>query len=104
VQYSETILSHAQQFKNMVAQWGLGAGMAVAAANLQASTALHATMLQGHLSAGDPALVEFLALGGDATQQWAQQATLMASADYFSAIAVLGLIGALGMLVQRLMR
>lgn len=104
VQYSETILSHAQQLKNMVAQWGLGAGMSVAAANLQVSTALHATMLQGHLSAGDPALVEFLALGGDATQQLAQQATLLASVDYFSAIAVLGLIGALGMLVQRLMR
>lgn len=104
VQYSETILSHAQQLKNMVAQWGLGAGMAVAAANLQMRSALHATMLQGRLNAGDPAYREFVSLGGDAAQQLAQQATLLASVDYFTAIVCVGVSGALVMFVQRLMR
>lgn len=126
VQHNDTVLSNAQQLKNMVAQFGMALGIALATIVLQWRTTEHYGVLNSrfngsdasyaHLiqqlsgslaasSGGQPALP--LALGQLAqqlSQQLSQQATLMACLDYFTAIAWVGVLGALLMAVQRLMK
>jgi MFS family permease len=121
VQHHETVFSHAQQVKNMLAQFGSSLGIAMATAALQGRTAEHYTTLNGRFAVGDPAysqalhtLTESLAQHGAAqpasvaaallAQSLGQQSTLLAGLDYFSVLACIGLIGAGVMLAQRVLR
>lgn len=119
VQHHETVFSHAQQLKNMMAQFGMALGIASSTLFQQWRTAEHYSMLNArynsgaeiyqHLlqqlaetlaGSGPPALPQAAAL---LAQQLAQQAALLACLDYFTTIACIGLACALLMAVQRRM-
>jgi MFS family permease len=121
VQHHETVFSHAQQLKNMLAQFGSSLGIALATAGLQGRMAAHYTALNGRFVAGDPAygqalqtLTESLAQHGAAqpaamasaslAQALGQQATLLAGLDYFWVVGFIGLIGAAVMAGQRILK
>jgi MFS family permease len=121
VQHNETVFSHAQQVKNMLAQFGSSLGIALATAGLQGRTAAHYTALNGRFVAGDPAYAQALhALTESLTQHGAaqpaavasaslaqalgQQATLLAGLDYFWVVGFIGLVGAILMLGQRVLK
>jgi MFS family permease len=121
VQHHETVFSHAQQVKNMLAQFGSALGIAAATAGLQAGIATHYTALNVRFTAGDPAYAhalqaatETLRQGGapqpaaaaaaSLAQALGQQATLLAGLDYFTLVAAIGVIGAVVMLAQRTLR
>ncbi|MGJ7918726.1 MFS transporter [Massilia sp. LXY-6] len=121
VQHHETVFSHAQQVKNMLAQFGSGLGVAAATAVLQGRIAAHHAVLNGRFAAGDPAYDEALhTLGQSLAQQGAaepaalaaaslaqglaQQATLLAALDYFQVVGFIGLAGAAVMLAQRVLK
>jgi hypothetical protein len=121
VQHHETVFSHAQQVKNMLAQFGSSLGIALATAGLQARIAAHYTALNGRFVAGDPAygealhtLTESLAQQGAAqpaviasaslAQTLGQQATLLAGLDYFWVVGLVGIIGAAIMVGQRVLK
>jgi hypothetical protein len=121
VQHHETVFSHAQQLKNMLAQFGSSLGIALATAGLQGRMAAHYTALNGRFIAGDPAygqalqsLTESLAQHGAAqpaaiasaslAQTLGQQATLLAGLDYFWLVGFVGLVGAAVMLGQRVLK
>ena len=121
VSHHETVFSHAQQIKNMLAQFGASVGISLATINLQTRSAMHGEALRGHFAAGDPLYEQALhqlgaayAQGGAANgealaaaglaQLHAQQATLLASLDYFVIVAVVGVAGTLVMIGQRVLR
>jgi MFS family permease len=121
VQHHETVFSHAQQLKNMLAQFGSSLGIAIATAGLQGRTAAHYTALNERFAAGDPTylqalhtLTESLAQHGAAqpgamasaslAQMLAQQATLLAGLDYFWLVGFVGIAGALVMVTQRVLK
>jgi MFS family permease len=121
VQHHETVFSHAQQVKNMLAQFGSSLGIALATAGLQARTAAHYAVLNGRFMAGDPAygqalhaLTESLSQHGAAqpgavaaaslAQSLGQQATLLAGLDYFWLLGYVGLAGAGIMFAQRVLK
>lgn len=121
VQHHETVFSHAQQVKNMLAQFGASVGISLATLNLQTRTAVHFAALNTHFAAGDPRyelalhqLGDVYAQTGSAqpgvlaaaglAQMLGQQATLLAGLDYFWAVAAIGAIGAVVMLVQRVLK
>jgi MFS family permease len=113
--------SHGQQLKNMMSQFGIAAGVAGAALSLQWRSGEHYTALTARFSPGDAAFAEAagqltsalsashgaqaaqLAVG-QLAQQLIQQATLLASLDYFAFLLVLSLIGAVTMLAQRVLK
>ncbi|MGI4935710.1 MAG: MFS transporter [Janthinobacterium lividum] len=117
--HHETVFSHAQQLKNMIAQFGSALGIAVATLGLQARTAVHYGVLNERFdSAGvvyqqqlHQLAVALQAAGAGAqsmavaaaqlSQQLTQQASLLACLDYFHFITLVGLMGATIMLVQR---
>jgi MFS family permease len=121
VQHHETVFSHAQQLKNMLAQFGSSLGIAIATATLQGRSAAHYTALNARFAAGDPAYVEALhtltasfaqhgaaqpaaLAGASLAQMLGQQATLLAGLDYFWAVGCIGVAGALVMVVQRVLK
>lgn len=122
VQYNEAVLSNAQQLKNMVAQFGMALGIAVATIALQWRTTEHYGVLNSRFNASDASYIHLtqqlsdsLAASSGSQQvlslavaqlarQLGQQATLMACLDYFSAIAWIGVAGAVAMAIQRLMK
>jgi MFS family permease len=121
VQHHETVFSHAQQIKNMLAQFGSSLGIALATMGLQGRMAAHYTALNGRFAAVDPVysqalhtLTESLAQHGAAqpaamasaglAQALVQQATLLAGLDYFSFVGFVGVAGAGLMLVQRVLK
>jgi MFS family permease len=121
VQHHETVFSHAQQVKNMLAQFGSSLGIALATAGLQGGMAAHYTALSRHFVAGDPAyaealhtLTESLAQHGAAqaaalasaslAQTLGQQAVLLAGLEYFELIGLIGLVGVAVMLAQRVLK
>lgn len=121
VQHNEAILSNAQQFKNMVGQLGLALGIALATGVLQWRTSEHYGVLNNRFSGTNASytyltqqLSDSLAAGSgqqavplaitQLAQQLAQQATLLACLDFFSGIAWVGVLGALVMAIQRLMK
>lgn len=121
VQHDETVLSNAQQLKNMVAQFGMALGVALATVSLQWRTAGHLQVLEGRAGGEVPALEPTLqladALAGSAGsspglspvavqlgEDLARQATFLACLDYFSVVALVGVAGALVMAGQRLMK
>lgn len=121
VQHNETVFSHAQQVKNMLAQFGGSLGISLATLTLQNRTAMHYSALNTHFAAGDPAYEQALHQLGDAyalagaaqpgalataglAQALVQQATLLATLDYFWIVAGIGVVGAVVMLVQRVLK
>lgn len=121
VQHNEAVLSNAQQLKNMLAQFGMALGISLATITLQWRTTEHYAALNARFSTTDAAYVQltqqladvFAGGGSQATaavasaqlaQQLGQQATLLACLDYFTSIAVVGILGALTMAIQRLMK
>jgi MFS family permease len=120
VQHHETVFSHAQQVKNMLAQFGASVGISLATLSLQTRTAAHYSVLRSHFTAGDPAYEQALhqltaayAQSGAAepgalasaglAQLLGQQATLLGGLDYFWLVAAFGILGALLMLTQRVL-
>lgn len=122
VQQHEAVMSHAQQLKNMLAQFGTALGTASSTLMLQWRSTEHYAALATRFDNGDPIYLQALhtlgqALGANGAgalaesmaraqlgQLVAQQATLMACLDYFGVVAVVGLLGALAMSLQRLMK
>ncbi|MDI1273306.1 MFS transporter [Polaromonas sp.] len=103
----DSTFSHANQVKNMLAQFGLAAGMALATLCLQWRSSLHFTRLSESLSPSNPALQQtleqltrYFASTHDAGSAprlavahvglWAaQEATLMGVLDYFFVVFLL---------------
>ncbi|AMM26381.1 MFS transporter [Variovorax sp. PAMC 28711] len=109
VQQDERVFSHANQVKNMLAQFGVAAGMALATLCMQWRSSVRFTHLSESLSPSNTAFQEMLdrltrhfAATADPVaaprmalaqlaQMVSQEATLMAVLDYFSVITVLAL-------------
>jgi DHA2 family multidrug resistance protein len=105
LQHDEETFSHANQLKNMLAQFGIAAGMALATLLMQWRSNVHYTRLAESLSPSNLALgpaLEQLTQGFAATQgpaaaprmalaqlaAWVtQEATLMGALDYFVALS-----------------
>ncbi|QQX89204.1 MFS transporter (plasmid) [Cupriavidus necator] len=122
VQYDEAVFSHAQQAKNMLAQIGLALGISLATIGQQWRSTVHYDALARNIHPGNPIYlqaVDHLAsqvstvLGqADAgrvavalvAQSLAQQANLLANLDHFSVIAVIGGLGVVVSLSQRLLK
>lgn len=122
VQHHDAVLSHAQQLKNMLAQFGTAFGVASSTLMLQWRSTKHYTALAIRVENGNPiytqmlhALSQALTINGaganadslalaQLAQMVTQQATLMACLDYFAVVAVVGVLCALAMSVQRLMK
>ncbi len=121
LQQDAQAFAHGQQVKNMLAQFGLAAGTALAALSMQGRSADHYAVLNNRMHMGDPVfagLVDQLTgiftpeLGLQAgqaavaqlAQLLAQQATLLASVDYFRYVAVLAVAGAVVMVWQKVLR
>ncbi|EDF4476590.1 MFS transporter [Salmonella enterica subsp. enterica serovar Typhimurium] len=122
VQHNETVFSHAQQVKNMIAQFFMALGITFATLLMQWRTTVHYGILntgieknsslytstlnavsklyEHHFSAGKSQSLAFSWIA----QTVKQQATLLASMDYFTVITVTGIIGMLVMLKQNLMK
>ena len=119
LQRDDTTFSHANQVKNMLAQFGMAAGVALATLCMQWRSTVHYTRLGESLSASNLALQDtlarltrFFATSADPANaprmavaqvgQWAaQEATLMASLDYFMAIAGLASVCLVLVLIER---
>ena len=122
VQQHESVLSHAQQLKNMLGQFGTASGVAASTLMLQWRATEHYNLLNVRFSPGDPiyqqtlgTLTQALASHGagahaepmavaQLAQLLGQQSMLLACLDYFGVILVVGVLGAAVMLYQRLMR
>jgi MFS family permease len=121
LQGDEVAFWNGQQLKNMLSQFGVGMGAAGAALGLQWRSSEHLAVLVQHFHAQDPgfnALSEHLAgqfagsHGAQAAmaglgvlaQQLSQQATLLSALDYFASLAGLGLLAALLMIAQRVLK
>lgn len=121
VQSQDTVFSHAQQFKNMVAQFAMALGVSLATIILQWRTTEHYGVLSTKFFMNEPIFLSHVQKIADAiastagaqaqsisiatlAQELTQQATLLACMDYFSLIAVVGIAGAVLMSVQRLMK
>lgn len=122
VQHNETVLSHAQQLKNMLGQFGMAMGIALATLNLQWRSTAHYGVLNQRFEAGHPLFLQAtqqaviaMGYGSDPAAHQAQaiaqlsasllqQSNLLACLDYFSFVAVAGVLGAVLMFLQRLMK
>ena len=121
VSHHESVFSHAQQLKNMLAQFGGSVGISLATILMQTRTAMHSTSLNAHFVHGDPVYEQSLQqltgayaaagaanpaalAGAGLAQMLTQQATLLASLDYFWIVAGIGFVGANLMLVQRVLK
>ena len=105
LQYDEAVFSHANQVKNMLSQIGTAMGMTIATLCVQSRSALHQTRLVESIvptspalqqtlntlvpffsSTADPATAPSFSMAQVATMV-AQEATLLATLDYFWALA-----------------
>lgn len=122
VQHDDTTFSHANQVKNILAQFGVAAGTTSATLCLQWRTALHQSRLvesttalnpalQSWLDAStayftthhDPATASQLALSSLASMV-TQESILLACLDYFVAVADLAAIGLVLLVIGRVVR
>lgn len=116
VQHNEVVFASAQQAKNMLGQFGMALGLAIATIISQWRTAVHVEQLNFHFTKNDTTLVEALSklspqsLSNTSidpsalqilSQQLIQQSYLLACIDYFVCIEVLGCIGLLFMVFQK---
>lgn len=117
----EVAFQNGQQLKNMLSQFGVGIGAAGAALGLQWRGSEHAAalvqgfdganpaysalseQLSGQFSVTHGAQAGAVALGTLA-QQLNQQVILLSALDYFTYLAVFGLLGAVLMVVQRVLK
>ena len=122
VQHDDAVLSHAQQLKNMLAQFGTALGVASSTLLLQWRSTEHYMSLATRIENGNPIYTQAVqtlsralfangaGINADSmavaqlAQMVTQQATLMACLDYFTVVAVTGVLGALAMALQRLMK
>lgn len=121
LQGDEVAFWNGQQLKNMLSQFGVGMGAAGAALGLQWRSSEHLAVLVQHFHAQDPTFSTLseqlagqfagshgtqaaIAALGSLAQQLNQQATLLSALDYFGYLAALGLLAALLMIVQRVLK
>jgi DHA2 family multidrug resistance protein len=118
----EPVFANAQQLKNIFAQAGIALGITLATLGQQWRTAVHYVALDNRIVPGDPlfeatvghlrAALAPLVGAEQATpiamarlaQLLAQQAAMLANIDHFEVIAVLGLLGIMVTLLQRVFR
>ncbi len=118
----ETLFSNAQQVKNMLAQAGIALGIAMATLGQQWRTTVHYNALNAQVTPDNPvylATIQHLqgALAASVgpteaaqiavarvAQLLAQQSALLANTDHFMLIAVLGVLGIVVTLLQRVFR
>jgi MFS family permease len=118
----ETLFSNAQQVKNMLAQAGIALGISMATLGQQWRTTVHYNVLNAQVTPDNPIYLATIrhiedALVGrvgrvEAAQiavarvagLLAQQSALLANIDHFMLIAVLGLLGIVVTLLQRVFR
>ncbi|MEO7324183.1 MAG: MFS transporter [Dokdonella sp.] len=121
-EYDESVFSNAQQLKNMLAQAGIALGITLATLGQQWRTTVHYATLNTNIHPGNPAFTAMVeqirntlapAIGPtDAAQiamariaqMLAQQSSMLANIDHFGVIAVLGVLGVIFTIVQRVMR
>lgn len=121
LQQDEQAFAHGQQFKNMLSQFGIAAGVAGAALSLQWRTGEHYAALTSRFNQGDAAFSQALGKLGEAfaashgaqaaqlavgqlAQQLNQQATLLASLDYFRFLLLFALACGAAMMAQRVLK
>jgi hypothetical protein len=102
LQHDEVLFSNGQQLKNMLSQFGLGFGIALANNGFQARLTQHYTVLGERLAERMALAPADLPLA-QAAQQLAQQSALLAGLDYFWLLAWVGLLMAAVMLAQRVL-
>jgi MFS family permease len=113
--------ANGQQLKNMLSQFGVSMGIAGAALGLQWRNTEHLSVLLQRFNADD---VAFSSVAGQLGEQFAashgaqapmvaiatlaqqlnQQAVLLSSLDYFGFLAVLGVAGAVMMMLQKVLK
>lgn len=119
VQHNEMVFSSAQQVKNMLGQFGMAMGLAIATIISQWRTNTHYEYLSQHFVINDPTFTNILDkltstlilknpnLNIDQVslqilnKQLTQQSYLLASIDYFHCIQILGILGLLFILWQK---
>ncbi|CAI0940355.1 Multidrug resistance protein B [Serratia ficaria] len=122
VQHNETVFSHAQQVKNMAAQFCMALGISAATIGMQWRTTVHYAVLNTYISDNNPHYTDVIeqvsalyarqattAVADNMAFAWVaqmlkQQATLLAGLDYFLLVAMIGVVGAMVMAMQRLMK
>jgi DHA2 family multidrug resistance protein len=122
LQHDAVAFAHGQMLKNMMSQFGLALGIGVATLSLQWRTAQHMLQLGQRFDAGDARFARLFeqlsaTIGPDMGPQQAarvaaaqlgellgQQAALLASADYFTAMMVAALCLMLVMGAQRVFK
>jgi len=122
MEHDESVFSHAQQLKNMMAQAGIAIGITLATIGQQWRTAVHYSTLSAQVNPYNPlfdATIEQLQRAFAASmapaeaakaalarvaQMLAQQASMLANIDHFAAIAVLGTLGIAVILRQKVFR
>ena len=117
----ETLFSNAQQLKNMLAQAGIALGITAATLGQQWRTTVHYNVLNAQVTPDSPSSRHRPPLAGCVDRQRrsgagrpdrggargadaGQQAALLANIDHFSLIAVLGALGIVVTLLQRVFR
>lgn len=122
VQHKESVLSNAQQLKNMAGQFGMALGVALATLLIQSSATENYVGLLNRFNEGGTSFSETFS---NLTQLYSsslevenassaatiyvseilvQQSMLMACIEYFSFVAVIGVLGAIILFYQRLMK
>jgi hypothetical protein len=121
LQGDEVGFANGQQLKNMLSQFGVSLGVAGAALGLQWRNSEHLSVLVRRFSADDAIFSGIAGQLGEQfgashgaqaaqvavatlVQQVNQQATLLSSLDYFGFLVALGLVGALVMTAQRVLK
>jgi MFS family permease len=122
LQHDETVFSHGQQLKNMLSQFGIGLGVALATAGFQWRVTAHYAVLNERFVAGNEEFVSRLqnlsALFGSSTgsvqaaqlalaqlaQQLGQQATLISSVEFSWLLMWIAAACAAAMCVQRIIK
>ncbi|CAI1807728.1 drug resistance MFS transporter, drug:H+ antiporter-2 (14 Spanner) (DHA2) family [Serratia ficaria] len=123
VQHNETVFSHAQQVKNMAAQFCTALGISAATIGMQWRTTTHYAVLNSNIEANNSRYIDVLhqvsviysrtvtdpVLADKMSFTWVaqvvkQQAILLAGLDYFLLVAVIGIVGAVVMGVQQFMK
>ncbi|WBM72601.1 MFS transporter [Buttiauxella sp. WJP83] len=122
VQHNETVFSHANQIKNMAAQFSTALGISIATVGMQWRETLHFSILNTFITPYNPAYRETLAKVSQVyansvgtsqandmalawiAQQVKQQAIILASLDFYHTIFCCGLVIALIMGIQKMMR
>lgn len=119
---NESVFSNAQQVKSMLSQAGIALGITLATLGQQWRTTVHYGLLNAQMNPDNPiyaatiqhlqeALTSTLGAGqatvvatAQVAQMLAQQSAMLANIDHFRLIAVLGCLGVLVTLVQRVFR